>query len=133
RQRVDRVLDMMREANLNAVRVHAHVEPKEFYCSADRYGLLVWQDFPLQWGYTNDEEFSCRAVRQLEDMIELLYNHPSIAVWCIHNESPWDAPWMAERTRNYDSGQNLLLDRRLYYKALKLDEAIGNPESLHFQ
>jgi beta-mannosidase len=28
---------------------------------------------------------------------------------------------MAERTRDYDSGQNLLLDRRLYYRALKLD------------
>jgi len=25
----------------------------------------------------------------------LLYNHPSIVAWCCHNESPWDAPWMA--------------------------------------
>lgn len=121
KQKFDRDLRMMREANLNAVRVHAHVEPKEFYHSADCYGLLVWQDFPLQWAYTDDEEFSCRAVRQLEDMIELLYNHPSIAVWCIHNESPWSAPWMAERTSSYDPEQNLLLDRKLYNKALKLD------------
>lgn len=42
----------MRDANINAVRVHAHVASQAFYDQADESGMLVWQDMPLQWGMT---------------------------------------------------------------------------------
>jgi beta-galactosidase/beta-glucuronidase len=42
----------MQQANINSIRVHAHIEAEEFYRLCDEMGLLVWQDFPLQWGYT---------------------------------------------------------------------------------
>jgi len=75
---------MMVEANYNLVRVHAHVDRPEFYDECDRQGLLVWQDFPLQWGY--HPSIFAEARRQLRAMIHLLDNHPSIALWCCHNE-----------------------------------------------
>ena len=79
-------ITLLREANVNAVRVHAHVTRPEFYEACDEAGILVWQDFPLQWSYEESEEFYNNAGRQLREMIALLYNHPSIGVWCCHNE-----------------------------------------------
>lgn len=47
---------------------------------------MVWQDFALQWSYEESDKFAQNAVSQIEDIIEQFYNHPSISVWCCHNE-----------------------------------------------
>lgn len=107
-------LALMRRANINVVRVHAHIEAEEFYRLCDEAGLLVWQDFPLQWGYTDDAAFIAEAVRQAKDMVELLYNHPAIMAWSLHNEPPWDAPWMQDKYPDYDPQQNKQLDAILF-------------------
>ena len=77
---------LMKEANLNAVRVHAHVNRAEFYDACDEAGIFVWQDFALQWSYEPSDTFTRNACRQIKDMVRQLYNHPSIFVWCCHNE-----------------------------------------------
>jgi len=79
-------MEMLKGANVNAVRVHAHVNRQEFYDACDKAGILVWQDFALQWSYEESDEFAQNAVSQLEDMIDQFYNHSSICVWCCHNE-----------------------------------------------
>jgi beta-mannosidase len=48
---IRRDLELACDANLDFVRVHAHVAREELYDIADELGLLVWQDMPLQWGY----------------------------------------------------------------------------------
>ncbi|RMH74469.1 MAG: glycoside hydrolase family 2, partial [Calditrichaeota bacterium] len=107
-------LGLMKQANINGVRVHAHVAAREFYRRCDEMGMLVWQDFPLQWGYVDDPEFYREAERQAKDMIHLLYNHPSVIAWSLHNEPPWDATWMQYKYRHYNPEQNRALDERLY-------------------
>ncbi|MFN8035110.1 MAG: hypothetical protein U0V73_04185 [Acidimicrobiia bacterium] len=72
------------DANLDLLRVHAHVSRPELYDAADEAGLLLWQDFPLQWGYAHG--IRKQAVRQAREMVDLLGHHPSIAIWCAHNE-----------------------------------------------
>lgn len=79
-------IHLLKNANVNAVRVHAHVNRQEFYDACDEAGILVWQDFPLQWSYEETDEFAQNAVSQIEDMIDQFYNHPSICVWCCQNE-----------------------------------------------
>ncbi|MBU2444835.1 MAG: beta-galactosidase [Bacteroidetes bacterium] len=76
----------IKEANINAIRVHAHVNRKEYYDECDKQGILVWQDFALQWTYDESEKFKRNAVSQIKDMVLLHFNHPSIAFWCCHNE-----------------------------------------------
>ncbi|MCP3934472.1 MAG: hypothetical protein GY708_03770 [Actinomycetia bacterium] len=78
------VLDTAKSAGLNLIRVHGHVAPPEFYRQADAAGLLIWQDFPLQWGYARGIRKA--AERQAEAMVDLLAHHPSIIIWCGHNE-----------------------------------------------
>jgi len=111
-----------RAANLNLLRVHAHVLPPEFHAACDRAGLLVWQDFALQWGYSDAPEFHAEAERQIRAMLDLLGNHPSIAAWCCHNESPCDAPWMAGQAGGlYNPAHNRALDERLEQVVRALD------------
>lgn len=117
-----RDVELARQANLNMLRVHAHVLPPEFHDACDRAGILVWQDFPLQWGYSDQADFQAEAEREMRLMVTQLYNHPSIAAWCCHNESPWDAPWMAGAVGGtYDPSQNRDLDTHLQAIAMELD------------
>lgn len=114
---------LMREANINSVRVHAHVAGKDFYQLADKHGLIVWQDFPLQWGYLDDPNFTKEAVRQTEVMTDMLYNHASIAFWCGHNEPPWDAAWMEHQYKSYQANHNKTLTEAVYRQLLKTQDA----------
>ena len=79
-----RDVDLAKEAGLDLLRLHAHVARPETYEAADEAGMLLWQDFPLQWGYAR--QIRWQATRQAGEMISLLGHHPSIAVWCGHNE-----------------------------------------------
>jgi len=77
-------IELARAANLDLVRVHAHVSRPETYAAADAAGMLLWQDFPLQWGYGLG--LRRQAVRQARAMVDVLGHHPSVALWCAHNE-----------------------------------------------
>jgi beta-mannosidase len=124
-QRYAQDLDLMQQANINAVRVHAHIEAVDFYQSCDEKGMLVFQDFPLQWGYSDDQIFIDEARSQAKDMVHSLNNHPSIVDWSLHNEPPWDAGWMKYKYADYDPGQNRELDE-LLYRDVKEIEPIRN-------
>jgi beta-mannosidase len=79
-----RDVELALDAGLDLLRVHAHISRPELYDAADEQGLLLWQDFPLQWGYARG--IRKQAVRQAAAAVELLGHHPSIALWCGHNE-----------------------------------------------
>jgi beta-mannosidase len=83
-------LDLVRGANLNMIRVHAHVDRPELYEEASRQGLLIWQDFPLQWTYSR--AVLPEARRQAEQMVRLLGQWPAVALWCCHNEPSQSGP-----------------------------------------
>jgi beta-mannosidase len=108
-KRIKRQVSLIKEANVNIIRMHAHVNRDEYYDECNRQGILVWQDFALQWTYDESEEFKTNACSQIKDMIKLLYNHPSICFWCCHNE-PGDQiktldPFLYEAISGVDSGR----------------------------
>jgi beta-mannosidase len=84
-ERCTQDLDLARACNMNLLRVHAHVDHPALYYAADSAGILLWQDMPLQWLYR--VEVLPIARRQVQAMVRLLYNHPSVAIWCMHNEA----------------------------------------------
>ena len=74
---------LMREANMNMVRVYCVVEKEEFYDVCDEMGMLVLQDFPAQGALSNSSDLVRRAVPQARDMVNQLYHHPSIITWAL--------------------------------------------------
>ncbi|HOO56233.1 MAG TPA: glycoside hydrolase family 2 TIM barrel-domain containing protein [bacterium] len=89
RQDYERDVELALGANLNMLRIHAHVERKSFYDVCDERGILIWQDFPLQWYYSRD--ILNPAIDQIKEMPAMLMSHPSIVIWCCHNE-PFKIP-----------------------------------------
>jgi beta-mannosidase len=85
-----RDVDLAKTAGLDLVRLHAHVSLPALYDAADEAGMLVWQDFPLHRGYARS--IRKQAVRQAREMVDLLAHHPSVAIWCAHDE-----PFTTER------------------------------------
>lgn len=84
--KIKKLVAWIKEANINIVRVHAHLNRQELYSELDKVGILVWQDFALQWTYDTSTKFKVNAVSQIKDMVNQFYNHPSIVFWCCHNE-----------------------------------------------
>ncbi len=83
-EELHRDLELAKDAGLDFVRMHAHVSHPALYEAADRLGMLIWQDMPLQWGYARSVRK--QAVRQAGELVDLLGHHPSIFHWCGHNE-----------------------------------------------
>lgn len=123
RERAEADLRLMQAAHINTVRVHAHVASPAFYEAADALGMLLWQDFPLQWGYVDDAAFHAEAERQARAMVGLLGHHPAILNWCLHNEPPWESPWMKYVYDDWQPGQNQALDARLLAAVRAADDS----------
>ncbi len=79
-------LDQVQECGLNLIRLHVHVAPPELYEACDRRGIMIWQDFELNWVHEWNTLFETRAVRLLHEMVDHLENHCAIITWCCHNE-----------------------------------------------
>ncbi len=83
-ERARQDVQLARECNMNLLRVHAHVDHPALYQAANEQGVLLWQDMPLHWLYRASLFYE--AQRQTRAMVHLLYNHPSVGIWCMHNE-----------------------------------------------
>ncbi|MBC8161047.1 MAG: glycoside hydrolase, partial [Roseiflexaceae bacterium] len=94
-QRCERDLELARACHMNLLRVHAHIDTPALYEAANLAGMLLWQDFPLQWLY--GQAVLPEAERQARQMVRLLYNHPAIVIWCMHNEAHFTADTKDER------------------------------------
>ncbi len=77
---------LARQANLNLLRAHVHVAPPAFYDQCDRAGMMVWQDFELNWTQDDSLDFEQRALKLQREMMDMLDHHPSVMTWACHNE-----------------------------------------------
>lgn len=75
---------LARDVGLDLLRVNAHISRPELYEAADDQGMLLWQDLPLHWGYARSVRGQAR--RQAREAVDLLGHHPSIALWCGHDD-----------------------------------------------
>lgn len=121
RERYEQDLRLACECHMNLLRVHAHVASAECYEAANTAGILLWQDFPFQWLY--EREILPEAIRQVRLMVRQLYNHPSIAIWCMHNEAIYTADTSDERAttraRQYASALGFSWNRDVLDTQLK--------------
>ena len=85
REKYERDLALMRDMNVNMVRLHCHFANPELYDVADERGLLLWQDFLEAW-YPHDRGFALRAAALYDPLVRMVRHHPSIALWATSDE-----------------------------------------------
>jgi len=95
RQRYDYELRLCRNANVDMVRIWGGGlgETDDFYELADRYGLLVWQDFWItgdtNGGFKGSADWPLQSSVFVHNVISTIYrirNHASLLVWTGGNE-----------------------------------------------
>ncbi|MDR1392730.1 MAG: hypothetical protein LBJ62_01985 [Bifidobacteriaceae bacterium] len=82
-----------RQAGFNLVRKHLKPEDPRWLYLADRAGMLVWAE-PASLGRYSTQGTQ-RFQRDLADLIERDFNHPSIVIWGAYNEE-WGLDWDLE-------------------------------------
>lgn len=82
-------LQYLKDINANMIRVHIKTHPDRWYYHADRLGILVWQDMICmpKYGQTVTPQASAQWTSEFTNMIDWLYNHPSVIQWIVFNEA----------------------------------------------
>ena len=90
---IEEDFNLLLEMGANAVRIDGGQHSEYFYDLCDRNGIIVWSEIPFigqafatDCQYINTEEFRNNGKQQLEETIQQLYNHPSIAFWGIFSK-----------------------------------------------
>jgi len=159
-------IEYTRQIGCNMIRKHIKVEPLRWYYHCDRLGMIVWQDMPngglidgdavailslifgfrrndthgLKWFGRADESNRAEYRRELQGMIDHLYNAACIAVWVPFNES-WGqfqanevAAWVKEYDPTrlvdhasgwFDQGGGDFQSKHIYIKKLKRPKPDG--------
>jgi beta-mannosidase len=81
---------MYPKANMNILRVWGggNYESDEFYDTADRLGIMIWQDFMFACAtYPTNAEYLENVKTEVIYQLYRLNNHPSIIVWAGNNEN----------------------------------------------
>jgi hypothetical protein len=96
-----------RDAHVNMIRDWMGQDTEEnFYALADKYGLMVWNDFwESTQGYNLEAQDPALFLKNARDSILHFRHHASIVVWCGRNEGvpqPIINEGLAELTRTLD-------------------------------
>ena len=78
-----------KDMGFNGVRKHQKIEDPRYLYWADALGLLVWEEMPSAYRFTQDSIE--RLTREWLEAIERDISHPCIIAWVPFNES-WGVP-----------------------------------------
>lgn len=79
-------MQIIAQMGARAVRFVHFQHPQRAYDEADRLGLLVWTEIPLNGAIDKSEAFQHNVVQQMRELIAQNAHHPSVAIWGLGNE-----------------------------------------------
>ena len=160
-------IELTKQLGFNMTRKHLKVEPTRWYYHCDRLGLIVWQDMisggknvniilngiiPMvsqirikdnKYGKVGRQTQSNRDnyKKELKEMIDTLYNFPSIAMWVPFNEawgqfdskeiSRWikecdQTRWVDHASGWHDQGAGDVKSVHIYFRKLRMPKKIND-------
>lgn len=95
RDRMIQDIKIMKQFNINAVRTCHYPDDPQWYELCDEYGLYVVAEANQEghgFGYGNDAPtkkpmFAKQILERNQHNVEMFYNHPSIIIWSLGNET----------------------------------------------
>ncbi len=79
-------LEIIKEMGANFVRLAHYPQAPTVLETADRLGLILWEEIPIVDYITTSEAFTRNCENMLTEMIRQHYNHPSVLMWGYMNE-----------------------------------------------
>ena len=89
REKYEETVRAAAECHMNIFRCWggSGVQKEDFYDLCDRYGIMLWVEFPLACNNYYDSEHYLRTLEQeASAIIGKLRRHPSVVLWCGGNE-----------------------------------------------
>ena len=97
---VDYLVTEAREMSMNSFRTHTRPPPRLWADICDEHGTMILAEFPVLYNYVDykftPEEYAIWHRNVLTDSagwMARLWNHPSVIMWVLSNESRNDDPW----------------------------------------
>lgn len=83
---VDADMKIIGDLGANGVRMVHFQHSQRAYRDADRQGLLVWTEIPLNGAIDPGTAFEANVEQQMRELIAQNFDHPSVVVWGLGNE-----------------------------------------------
>ncbi|GFS83583.1 beta-mannosidase [Trichonephila clavipes] len=104
---IEDLLQSAKDANMNMLRVWGGgiYESDEFYETADKLGLLIWQDFMFACAlYPVNQDFLSSVKTEITQQVRRLQHHPSLLLWAGNNENEQaiSGPWWPIVNSNFN-------------------------------
>ncbi len=152
--RMEQDIQIMKQNNINAVRMSHYPSDRRFYDLCDKYGLYVLDEANVEThGLMGDiylrsklsDKWSKACVDRMERMVERDKNHPSVFMWSLGNEACFGPPHfkMKEAALEIDSTRPIHYENDLdlkvsdvfsaMYFAPKKVEQIGKLEKIKYR
>jgi hypothetical protein len=123
-------LEMMKEANVDAIRTPTFPAAPELYDYADEMGFYVEDEAPFCWVEASaDLRHALTYVQRTAEMIDRDRSHPSIIFWSVGNESTWGPDFelahklvkTTDPTRPTSAAQSQTLDLATVHNPLTIE------------
>jgi len=153
-ERMEQDVQIMKQNNINAVRMSHYPSDRRFYDLCDKYGLYVLDEANVEThGFMGniylrtklDNKWSKACVDRMERMVERDKNHPSVFMWSLGNEACFgpphfkmkDAALKIDSTRpiHYENDLDLKVSdvfSAMYFSPKKVEQ-IGNFEKIKYR
>lgn len=79
-------IQLQKDANLNLIRMVGHQSSPDMYELCDEMGMMIWQEMPLQWGYSTAEPVRDDILDIVSDTVKQCRPHASVIGWSAWNE-----------------------------------------------
>ncbi|MCK4965640.1 hypothetical protein KAS50_01335, partial [bacterium] len=97
-----------REMNMNCFRTHTQPPPKHWADICDENGTMILAELPVTYNHRNcgftPEEYEIwhkNVLTDAEGWLSRLWNHPSVIMWVLSNESHLDNEWESGPYRDF--------------------------------